>query len=346
MLSPRTRDYGKQGAVKRRNVLIVAVLTLAAAIVVFLAISLRRPTPQATLPNPNGYDDFAAAAQWLVKWSGDLFALSPEELRAVVDQNSKALETVHAGLRKQSAVPVQNDINWFNRHMAHVGAHKSMAQLLVAEGLIHLQKGRTNEAARSFADCIVFAHAAHRRGLMIDELVGIACQAIGAQRLVQVAPHVSSDALREILPGLLALDQAREPVSAILQRDREWSRGAYGFLRSTWMTIVMRNNLRDAEATFEKKRARSVAALRLVMTELAVRGYAAKNGKPPPTLAELVPAWLPALPLDPFSKAPLVYRVTTNSFLIYSLGPDGKDDQGTPLQGGGMDAGDLIPTAL
>lgn len=332
---------------KRRNVLIIAVLVLAAVIAAFVAFGTRRSQPQAALPNPNGYDDFAAAASWLVKWNGNLLRLSPAESRSVVEQNSKALETVHGGLMKQSAVPVQNDMNWYNRHMGHVGAYKSIAQLLVAEGLIHLEEGRTNEAARSFANCIAFAHAAHRRGLMIHELVGIACQAIGAQRLVQVAPHVSPDAVREILPGLIALDQAREPAAAILQRDREWSRGAYGPLRSTWLRIVGHKTLQDAETSFEKKQARSVAALRLVITELAVRGYTAKNGKPPASLGELVPAWLSSVPLDPFSNRPLIYRViATNTFLLYSVGPDGKDDQGSALQRGERETGDLLPNAL
>lgn len=253
---------------------------------------------------------------------------------------------VRLGLKKQSAVPVTNDMNWFNLHLIQMAGHKSMAQLLIAEGLVHLQEGRTNEAARSFADCIVFAHAAHRHGLMIDELVGIACQAIGARRLVQVAPHISPDALREILPDLVAPDQSREPAAAIVRRDRECIREAYGVWRSMWMRIVMFKDTRASEASFEKKQARSVAALRLVMTELAIRGYQAKNGKPPRALAELVPAWLPAVPLDPFSHRPLVYRITTNSFLLYSVGPDGKDDQGTPSKQGGMETGDLLPTAL
>lgn len=331
--------------VKRRIVLTVAAAVFIAGIAAFFAFGTRGTRPQAALPNPNGYDDFAAAAQWLVAWSGDL-AAPTEEIRSAVNQNSKALEMVHDGLRKQSAVPVQNDMNWFNRHMVHVGQHKSMAQLLVAEGLIHLHESRTNEAARSFANSIVFAHAAHRRGLMIDDLVGITCQAIGAKQLVQVAPQVSPDTVREILPELIALDRARKPAAAILQRDREWSRGAYGVLRSTWARIITSKMLQDVETVFERKHARSVAALRLVMTELAVRGYQAKNGKPPAALAELVPAWLSSVPLDPFSNRPLVYRVTTNSFLLYSIGPDGKDDQGTPLKRGEMETGDLLPTTL
>lgn len=324
--------------------MIVAVVFVA-GIAAFLAFNERKTQPQAVFPNPNGYDDFAAAAQWTVAWNGDLLALPPEEIRAMLKQNSKVLEEVHNGLRKQSAVPVTNDMNWFSLHMIQMAGHKQMAQLLVAEGIVHLEEGRTNEAARCFADCIVFAHAAHRHGLMIDELVGIACQAIGSRQLVQVAPHISPDARREILPDLIALDQAREPASAILQRDREWSRGSYGLWRSMWMRIITQKNIRAAEVSFEKKQARSVAALRLVMTELAVRGYQARNGKPPMALAELVPAWLPAVPLDPFSNRPLVYRVTTNSFLLYSVGPDGKDDQGAPIKRG-IEKGDLLPTAL
>jgi hypothetical protein len=330
--------------VKRRIVLTVAAAVFVAGIAAFFAFRTRGIQPQAAFPNPNGYDDFAAAAQWLVAWGGDLLA-PPEEIRSAVSQNSKALETVRSGLKKQSAVPVTNDITWVNTHIVQLGEHKSMARLLTAEGLVHLQEGRTNEAARSFADCIMFAHAAHRRGLMITELVAIACQAIGAQRLVQVARHVPPDALREILADLIALDQAREPASAILQRDREWSRKAYGVWWSMWMRILTYKNLRAAQESFEKKQARSVAALRLVMTELAVRGYEAKNGKPPMALAELVPYWLPAVPVDPFSNKPLVYRVTTNSFLLYSVGPDGKDDLGTSVKRG-EETGDLLPTAL
>ena len=108
----------------------------------------------------------------------------------------------------------------------------------------------------------------------------------------------------------------------------------------------MRKTLQAAEATFQKQHARSVAALRLVITDLAVRGYQAKNGKPPTALADLVPAWLPTVPLDPFGNRPLTYGVTTNSFLLYSVGPDETDDQGTPLQRGKSEPGDLLPNTL
>ena len=288
--------------VKRRSVLIIVAVVFTAVISAVLAFRKPATQPQAILPNPNGYHDFAAAAQWTVAWSGNLLALPPEGIRDMLKQNSMVLDEVHKGLKKQSVVPVTNDMNWFSSHMVQVGAHKSMAQLLVAEGLVHLNEERTNEAAHCFADCIVFAHAAHRNGLMIDELFAIACQAIGAQQLVQVAPHIAWDDRREILSELVALDKTREPASAIIRREREWSRGANGVGRSMWMRIVMFKDMRAAEVTFEKRQARSIAALRLVMTELAVRGYAKKNGKPPMALAELVPAWMPGRSARPIQQ--------------------------------------------
>lgn len=326
-------------------VMIVAVV-LAAVTAAFFAFNESSSRQQAVLPNPNGYDDFAAASQWMVAWNGDLLKLPPEEIANAVKQNSKLLEAVHTGLKKQSAVPVANDLNWFTAHMAQVGPHRSVAQLLVGEGIVRLAMGRTNEAAKCFADSIVFAHAAHRQGLLIDDLVGIACQAIGAPRLVQIAAHLSPDNRREILSQLIALDQSREAAATIIQRDREWGRQTYGWLRSAWAQIATRKSVRAAEMQFEKRHTHSVAALRLVMTELAVRGYEAKSGRPPKTLGDLVPEWLPAVPLDPFSNQPLVYRLTTNSFLLYSLGPDAQDNQGTPIKRGQTETGDLLPTAL
>ncbi len=329
----------------KRLIVIIAVVLFAAVIAVLLVFKARTAKPQAALPTPNGYDDFATAAQWLVSGGGDLLALPPEGMRAVVEQNSKALEEIRRGLKKQSAVPVTNDMNWLNLHMLQLPANKQMAQLLVAEGLVHLNDGRTNEAARSFTDSIVFAHAAHRRGLMIDGLLAFACQAIGARHLVPVAAHVSRETLREILPELIALDQSREPAPAIVQRDHFWGGGTYGALRSAWMRMFMNKNTRAAEMSFEKKHARSTASLRLVTTELALQLYRREQGQPPAALVDLVSAKvLPAVPLDPFSQQPLVYRTMTNSWLLYSVGPDGKDDGGVPLKRGETEKGDLLPT--
>lgn len=68
---------------------------------------------------------------------------------------------------------------------------------------------------------------------------------------------------------------------------------------------------------------------RLATVALAVRLYAADHdGQLPRKLDDLVPAYLPAIPIDPFSGSPLKYKADPPR--IYSVGVDGVDDGGIP----------------
>jgi hypothetical protein len=70
---------------------------------------------------------------------------------------------------------------------------------------------------------------------------------------------------------------------------------------------------------------------RMLMTALALRAYKLDHGAYPKALADLVPAYLPAVPNDPFAiDQSLRYLPSGTSYLLYSLGPDCKDDGGTP----------------
>jgi hypothetical protein len=58
-----------------------------------------------------------------------------------------------------------------------------------------------------------------------------------------------------------------------------------------------------------------------------------RNTPLPQSLADLVPATLASLPIDPYSGKPLIYKTTgtgTGSlgFILYSVGWDGKDNDG------------------
>jgi len=71
----------------------------------------------------------------------------------------------------------------------------------------------------------------------------------------------------------------------------------------------------------------------LLTLDLALRAYKGENGQYPATLEALVPRYLPELPVDPFARSGSPrYRVTPDGFLLYSIGPDGKDDNGEPIE--------------
>ncbi|VAX39593.1 hypothetical protein MNBD_PLANCTO02-2652 [hydrothermal vent metagenome] len=57
--------------------------------------------------------------------------------------------------------------------------------------------------------------------------------------------------------------------------------------------------------------------------------YKRKKGKYPASLKELVPNFLPAIPQERFVKGQeLKYKSNGKSFKLYSVGIDGKDDNG------------------
>jgi hypothetical protein len=69
-----------------------------------------------------------------------------------------------------------------------------------------------------------------------------------------------------------------------------------------------------------------------VMTMYALRAYKLDNGHYPKNLKVLLPTYLHKIPIDPFDGiAPLHYQLQGNKYLLWSIGPDGVDNHGTPI---------------
>lgn len=73
----------------------------------------------------------------------------------------------------------------------------------------------------------------------------------------------------------------------------------------------------------------------LLLVSFALRAYFLEHGHYPNDLSALVPDYLQAIPADPFTAGKaLCYQRTGNIYTLYSVGPDGKDNHGTPCIGG------------
>ena len=73
---------------------------------------------------------------------------------------------------------------------------------------------------------------------------------------------------------------------------------------------------------------RTIAQLRTAQVGLAVERYRLASGSLPDTLSDLVPAYLGAVPKDPFDGKELRYKKLETGFVVYSIGEDGNDDGG------------------
>jgi len=79
--------------------------------------------------------------------------------------------------------------------------------------------------------------------------------------------------------------------------------------------------------------ARGDAGNALWLTTLALRAYKLEHDAYPTKLSALVPNYLKQVPADPFGGGEaLHYRLEKDNYVLWSIGPDGVDNGGTPVQ--------------
>jgi hypothetical protein len=70
----------------------------------------------------------------------------------------------------------------------------------------------------------------------------------------------------------------------------------------------------------------------LLLVHVALEEHHTDHKHYPPSLDQLVPAYLNRVPDDPFARSgPLSYKSSGSKYVLYSIGPDGRDDKGNPI---------------
>jgi hypothetical protein len=139
-----------------------------------------------------------------------------------------------------------------------------------------------------------------------------------------VRPAHASTVRRDIAVLSELLEQARGPWPQRIRieaPDRMPAQTA-GSWRS--MEDVLRYSFRSRA----RQLAASLAEFRVARVAVAVERHRRHAGVLPESLDQLAPTWLERALIDPFSGQPLVYRVTDDGFIVYSLGLNQQDDGG------------------
>jgi hypothetical protein len=79
---------------------------------------------------------------------------------------------------------------------------------------------------------------------------------------------------------------------------------------------------------FARSDVRTKAILRTAVAGIACERFRREKGRWPTGLAEVPKAILPEVPLDPYDGRPLRFRRVADGVVVYSVGPDGTDDDG------------------
>jgi hypothetical protein len=145
----------------------------------------------------------------------------------------------------------------------------------------------------------------------------------------------SADLFFRWAPGLIKRDTAAilhfdSQMVEIAKRPPEKQRDEVKALVATHAgdLSVLQRLLLPAYEKVSEASIRDQAQLRCTLVMVAAERYRKKKGHWPESLNDLVPAHLRALPIDPFDGKPLRMKRTENGLLIYSVGPDGVDNQG------------------
>jgi len=102
-------------------------------------------------------------------------------------------------------------------------------------------------------------------------------------------------------------------------------------MRAPWYALVSRVAV-PVFARATQARDEGIARLGLMQAALALRAYQSENGGYPTSLAELRAGGGWAIPDDPFSGKPFIYRRQGAGYLIYSVGPDLQDNGGVDYE--------------
>jgi hypothetical protein len=312
---------------KNRTLLFALVLaSVLIALAVFILIGRTASPPP--LPNPNGYDDFLKAS---VALSGDVNnarTLEHDDLRALVSTNAESLRLLRLGLTRDCCLPTESAMTNLTGVLADLSNLKSVARLLEEEGRLAELENRNGDAAHSYVDVIRLGNEISRGGFVINRLVGIACEAIGATPLAKLVPKLKPDEARSAIAELQRMDEARVTWAEVQRNEDRFTRYQLSkqFNPITWVMTRLQGWRSIQRA--KMKHNKVIAHERLLLVELALRIYKSEQGRAPKALELLVPSYLQRVPIDPFGDGPVIYHPQETGWLVYSVGEDGVDNGG------------------
>jgi hypothetical protein len=297
------------------------------------------PLPTTTMPNPNGYDDLAAAGKaaetTAFETSGfDYETASEQALAAEVGKCGTVYDLVAKGIAKECLAPANYSSDGILPMDTIVGA-RTTARVLAGKARLEELKGNFDAAARADVQTIQFSNQFRRGGFIVQALVGIACSGYGTEPLYKQRDKLSGQQLADCIAQLSRLDAQDEPYADVLQRDRVWAQRAFGWYGHLHQIVddigdnhvhELLQPLRGYQYAYWGSQAR----LRLLIVELALTRFHQDTKHWPRSLDELVPKYLAYVPVDPLSPTgdTLKYRPTDDGYILYSLGANCIDDNG------------------
>lgn len=277
------------------------------------------PLPVTTLPEPNAYSEFSRIGKELESAKMPDFDTADEtELRKVVTDYRQLLDDARVALSHESMIP---DDYLKVGYISSSPTIRYLSRLLLAEGRVAVFDGRYDDACDSYLTLARIGGIMGRGGVVIDWLISRVVLREGLTAVPRVAGRLSRGCLDRARTVAATLEGELEPLDEVRTRERVFQERLSATERIRFLRSPIFSNLDQSEHWHR-------AILRLLAVDLAIRCYQRDRGRFAERLEDLVPEYLPELPLDPFTNRPFIFIPETNKFRLYSTGPDAVDNGG------------------
>lgn len=327
--------------VRFRTGVAVLLLLITAVPAALLYMALMNPLriPPAQIPNPNGYNDFLSAvellpAKPLVNSGGfDSETASEQELEQASNEIATVLDRVRKGFQKDAMKALS--YGEVDLALPDIQGFRTISRGFDAQGRLLLRQNKPVESANIFIDGARFGTLLSHGGLMVDDLVGVACSGISYRGLHTVVEQLPIEQIPKLIAELQQLETERDSWEDVIYRDRVWSQCTYGWYGQLQdlLSQYFDNGWNTAEA-YQGVRHKELAVIRLLQLELAQRLWQAEHEGWPESIDELVPDYIAENPVDPLSlEGERMKSVRKGErLIIYSVGLNQKDEDGAEAE--------------
>ena len=366
---------------------------------------LNIPAP-VSVPNPNGYDFYVAAAQTIqdanppvspINDTRNLLLTNPSlaahdyslaRKKQWLQNNARGFRLFQKGVQTPARQPSDRDLFGRSRVGRNYADFRQLARDKSIQTETLILQNKPFDATQSGLDNIQMGEDISRGGALIAKLVGSAIVAIARDPLCDArqtpekltAPQARAAATR--LETILAnrptfADALTEDKWVALNslksfwKDPKWRSQSYGVrsLSDLWTTRIVTktdiaarvisnydiaianaklpygaapapftatpdpiSQLFQPSSRMQMNEAREIVPLNLLLLRFALRAYRLEKGAFPPNLNALAPGYLKTIPTDYYSSGkPFFYRLKGQNYELWSVGPDGVNNNGVPV---------------
>jgi hypothetical protein len=213
------------------------------------------------------------------------------------------MDALRIGLSREIRNPSTPDFETLEPHIKELGRMRSLGRLLAAEGEQARRGGDWGKLVGAVTNGVLLARGINHGDLLIDEMMGGAIEQVMLVPLKRSLSGISAPAAREAAHSLLVLDATRIPFDRVIHGEKQFARSAGPMHRLAG--LFGRASIQKTWDRARTNRYRLARDTRLLAIQLAARAFSMERGSRPRNITNLVPDFIPSLPVDPATGRPL-----------------------------------------